>query len=294
MTARTLSTRQDGRVLTVVFDNPPRHYMDAQMVGELGQLMDRIEGEPSIGAVVLTGKHPGFFVTHYDPAEIAAASERARQPLSPLAASTPIGGALGVLYLDLLLLRMNRMDKVFIAAINGIAVGGGFILAQACDVRLIAEGEHRVGLPEPSVGFVPATGVQRLVHAVGHSKAVELVLEAKMLTPSEALENGLVHHVVPAEDLLAEAHAIAHRLSKRRPTTVGLLKRLVYEASTRPLTTGFRLERAALLSGITEPTTARALRAYMSRLGPPGDPDDHVAAWELLRRGDIVDLVAPG
>jgi enoyl-CoA hydratase len=296
-------------VLTVSLRNPPRHYMDARMVGELSALIERIENDRTIGAVVITGAEPGYFLTHYDPAEIAAASGRIAPRLSARASrlllraaalgirapgralGARLATAAGVLELDRALLRMNRMDKVFIAAINGLALGAGYVLAGACDIRLMAGGEHRVGLPEPRAGVIPATAVQRLSRAVGPAAAIELLLEGRTLSPQEALEAGLVHRVVDPARLAEEAERVARRMARRRPDVVADLKRLVYEDSSRRFADGLRRERAALLSSIATPSTRTALLAYMDRLAGEADPADHLAAWEGLADGTAVDLV---
>src|ERR671932_565803 len=91
-------------------------------------------------------------------------------------------------------LTMNRMDKVFVAAINGMAAAGGCELALACDVRLMADGDFAIGMTEPVLGFNPGGGGgQRLTRAVGPGRAVEMMLEARHYAPREAVAIGLVH-----------------------------------------------------------------------------------------------------
>ena len=97
---------------------------------------------------------------------------------------------------------MQRMDKVFIASINGPALGGACEISLACDLRYMAEAADRFGLPEMTLGFCPgAGGTQRLSQILGPSRALEMILEARALTPAEARELGLVHRVVPDADL---------------------------------------------------------------------------------------------
>src|SRR5919204_450474 len=140
---------------------------------------------------------------------------------------------------------MVRMDKVFIAAINGMATGGGCELTLACDIRIMAEGDFLIGLPETSVGIIPgAGGTQRMARALGPAKAIELILEARPLPPDEALEVGLVHRLARPERLLEEAQATATRLARRSPASVAAAKRAVYEGGSMPLPAGLQLERA--------------------------------------------------
>jgi enoyl-CoA hydratase/carnithine racemase len=142
---------QSGRVLTVRLDDPPRNFLGSRMVAELDALTRRLEHDRSIGAVILTSAVPDVFVTHADTPEISRRAEaggwaptyrqarmlaavvgpmgripqRARRALE----RTPLGGVLALRRTYEVFARMNRLDKVFIAAIDGLALGGGCILA---------------------------------------------------------------------------------------------------------------------------------------------------------------------
>ena len=314
----TIETHQTGRVLTVRMSNPPRNFMNARMVAELDEAVRRADDDASIGAVVLTGAAEGAFITHYDVAEILAGSEAVGAQVSPAVAGgalratgalgripgaadalrrTPAAGLVELRRIHDLFVLMNRSTVVFVAAINGLAMGGGCELALACDVRLMAAREDaRIGLPEITLGLIPgAGGTQRLTRALGPSRALETMLEGRVLAPEEAAELGLVHRVVAPDALLPEAAATAERLARRAPETVAALKRAVYEGGSRSLPDGLHMERAAFLSVAARPAALRAMRAYVEEAERLGD----VAPWqaeELMARwqeGVAVDLVAP-
>jgi len=275
----TVRTERDGRVLTVTLDNPPRNLMNGRMVGELDALARELEDDESIGAVVITGAPEEVFITHFDVAEILAGAEAGRE-------ATEVGLEL----IHGLFLRMNRMDKVFVAAVNGLALGGGCELALACDLRLMAEGEqHRIGLPELSVGIIPgAGGTQRLTRALGPSRALEFMLEADPLTPQQAVELGLVHRTVAGDELLQVAHATAERLARRSPVTVGALKRAVYFGGSAGLEQGLAMEREGFQAAVSSAAAARAMRAYLEQEAALADS----AAILPWREGTVVDLTS--
>lgn len=183
--------------------------------------------------------------------------------------------------------RMNRMDTVFVAAINGTALGFGCVLALACDIRLMARGEDVIGLPETIVAMLGgAGGTQRLVRMVGASRAVELLLEGRALTPDRAASIGLIHHVVDPEDLLAESLTIAHRLAARSSLVTREIKRAVYDAGSRPLRSGLAMEAAGLVAVVSAPGADERFLALGRELDRPGQPAGRVIreAWERLDR----------
>lgn len=171
--------------------------------------------------------------------------------------------------------HMRRMDKVFIAAINGLALGGGCELALACDLRLMAEDdqvERFLGQPEVLIGLIPGGGgTQMLARSLGVARALELCLEGQLLEPRQALALGLVNGLAPAEELLEAADALAQRLSRRSPQAVRLIKRSIYQAASRDWTEGMASEKAGFLSAASQGNTRRAMREYIERCAPsPG------------------------
>jgi enoyl-CoA hydratase/carnithine racemase len=189
---------------------------------------------------------------------------------------TPAAGAVALRAIHELFLRMNRMDKVWIAALNGTAMGGGCELALACDIRIMAEGDGRIGLPEASLGIIPgAGGTQRLARLLGPGQALEMMLEARALSPVEALGIGLVHRVVAPGRLLEVAQETAARLARRSPATVAALKRAVYDGASQSLAEGLHIERGAFLSVSSTAAARRAMQAYAAEVEADG-----AAPWD--------------
>jgi enoyl-CoA hydratase len=312
--SRTFETERTGRVLTVQFDNPPLNFMNRVMVAELDDLLGSLDDDRSIGSVVLTGKPEDLYITHYDVEEILAGSEGVGRSISATVAGAslqsvggfarlpggraalermPVSGLLELKRIHDVFLRMQRMDKVFIAAINGPALGGGCEISLACDLRYMSEAAKWIGLPEMTLGFCPgAGGTQRLSRMLGTSRALELILEGRPLRPAEARDVGLVHRVVAGPELLSEAQATAERLARRAPLSIAAAKRTVLDGSTKPLSEGLAEEQKWFMASSSQPAARRAMRAYAERLkaaGPPWADDEELAMWQ---NGTAVDLVS--
>jgi enoyl-CoA hydratase len=260
-----LDVERRGRVLVVSVDHPPHNFMNAEMVRELERLVHSLRGDRSVGAVVITGKPDDLYITHYDVGEILASVQRvgiAAPPwltaivlriagamrhvpvLRELAERTPLAAVFELYRIHDLFLEMNRSDKVFIAAINGPATGGGCEISLACDVRLMAETDIAIGLPEMTIDFNPgAGGTQRLPRLVGVGRALQMMLEGRTLSPREALDHGLIGAVVPPDQVKEAAVHMGERLARRSPESIRSLKRAVYEGASRPLAQGLGVER---------------------------------------------------
>ena len=317
-----LTARRSGRVLTVVIDNPPHNFIDRELVFELDGLLDRLERDRSIGAVVFASAHPSAFITHYDVSEILAGAEvTPRMPahmadavvhaigglvrvpgLARALLRTRLGGLVTLARVHRVYLRMNRMDKVFVAAVNGFAVAGGAEFALACDVRLLASDGRGFGMIEPLLGFNPGGGGgQRIVRAVGPARASEMLLESHVYSPGEAVQLGLVHRVVEPDRLLDEAEKTAARLAQRAPAAIWATKRSVYEGFSRGWRHGLHLDRAGLVWAAVQPATQRAMRLFLDQLNtlPPAErpspwaDESLLEAWQAGTAADLVGVAEP-
>src|SRR3954469_625362 len=281
-----LETERHGRVLLVQAANPPHNFMTAEMVRELERLVRSLHGDRSIGAVVITGKPDDLYITHYDVGEILASVKRAgiaappwltsivlriagavrRIPaLRELGERTPLAAVFELYRIHDLFLEMNRSEKVFIAAINGPATGGGCETSLACDIRVMADADIAIGLPEMTVDFNPGGGgTQRLPRLVGVGRAMAMLLEGRTLSPREALDYGLVQAVVPPDQVEEAAVRIGERLARRSPEAIRSLKRAVYEGGSLPLHRGLAEERKwFMVSSATE--SSKEKMAAMTR-----------------------------
>jgi len=284
-------TEQRGRVVVGTLDNPPHGLMDAGIVDDLEVLVGRAERDDTVGAVVLTGAHPDRFVAHYEMRELlegargspsvgpraAAASMRAvgvlrRVPsVEDALTRSPAAGMVALERFHEIFLRMNRCGAAFVAALNGSAMGGGCELALACDVRVMADGDHGIGQPEILFAFPPGGGgTQRLTRLLGTGRALRIVLDGGPLTPTEAAELGLVDEVVGGDEVVERAVALAERLGSRSKVAIGACKRAVYEGGSLPLPAGLRLERAEFLAALGSQEADQAMEAYIAEFERTG------------------------
>jgi enoyl-CoA hydratase/carnithine racemase len=241
---------------------------------------------------VITGKPEHLYITHYDVGEILASVERAgiaappwlttvvlrvagairRVPLlRDLAGRTRLAAVFELYRLHDLFLSMNRSDKVFIAAINGPATGGGCETSLACDVRVMADADIAIGLPEMTVGFNPgAGGTQRLPRLIGVGRAMAMMLEGRTVSPREALDYGLVQAVVPPDQVEDAAVRVGERLARRSPEAIRSLKRAVYEGTSRPLHRGLAVERKWFMVSSATDSSKRKMAAMARQVEADG------------------------
>jgi enoyl-CoA hydratase len=287
-----IEVQQRGRVLLARLHGGPRGEFGREIAADLEALVTRAETDESVGAVVITGTHPERFVAHANlrwlqeggadgptvgPRAAAAVMQTARAAravggVRKLADRTQISGAMELADITETFLRMNRCGAVFIAALNGSALGIGSELALACDYRLMADGDHVIGQPEILLGFPPGGGgTQRLVRLVGTSRGLKRMLDGGGLDPESAAEIGYVDEVVAADELIDRAVALGDHLAQRLKFTVAAVKRSAYIGGSLGLEDGLHLENAEFLSTLASPGAQDAMLAYMRRTEQMGD-----------------------
>jgi enoyl-CoA hydratase/carnithine racemase len=228
--------------------------MDETTVGKLVGDLDAAEAA-NARAVVLVGARPGYFIRHYTLDVLLERAEAMSKQGVDFNAARP---APERPYHELLR-RIESMPIAVIAAMNGTTMGGGFELALACDLRIAQAGDFLIGLPEVNLGILPgAGGTQRLPRLIGEAKALELIMLGRALPPHEALAAGLVHEVVP--DARARALELATAVAARPAHSIAAVKRLVRNATARPLAEGLREERTLFADALSRPETLRHMR----------------------------------
>jgi enoyl-CoA hydratase len=225
-----------------------RNALDGDTVAEIHRALDDVRSARA-RVLIVTGAGEKAFVSG---ADIRAIQARRRDD-----ALASINSRL--------MSAIEAHEAVSIAAINGVALGGGCELALACDLRIAAE--HAVfGLPEPTLGIIPgAGGTQRLPRIVGLGRAKEMILTGARWDARKALEFGLVSEVVPAADLMSAARAMAQRILKLAPLAVRLAKLALNASMNMPLGAGLLYESTAQAITFESSDKAEGTAAFLEK-----------------------------
>jgi enoyl-CoA hydratase len=231
MSFDNLLVEREAGVAVLTIHRPQRlNALDAQTIDELRQAASIFSRDDQIRCVILTGAGDKAFVAGAD--------------IHELANDTPESARRRALEGQQVFDLIEQLGKPVIAAVNGMALGGGCELAMACTLRLAAD-TARFGQPEINLGLIPGFGgSQRLARLVGKTKAMEMILTGTPMTAQEALAAGLVNRVVPAADLMTAARTLAAELSTKAPMALRYAMEAIHRGLELPFADGCRLEAA--------------------------------------------------
>lgn len=249
-----LVSSKDG-ITTLTINQPQTlNSLSPAILSELAEQVAELQADPAVKVVIITGAGAKAFVAGGDIA--------AMQPLGPLEAREVVRNA------QQLFNNIEFGKKIFIAAINGYALGAGCELALACDIRIAAEGA-KLGQPEVKLGIIPGWGgTQRLPRLVGKGKAKELMLTGDMLCATEAKELGLVNQVVPAEQLLDSAWAMAHKIAGKSQSAVRLIKQAVDNGMEMTIDKAFHYEAELFALCFATHDQKEGMQAFLEKRTP--------------------------
>lgn len=242
-----------GRVGVITLNRPEQlNALNDALMDALGDALLQFDGNAAIGAIVITGNSKAF------------------------AAGADIAAMVDWNYMDVyqgdFITRnwetIRRVRKPVIAAVAGFAMGGGCELALACDLIIAAE-SARFALPEIKLAMLPgAGGTQRLPHAIGKAKAMDMCLSARMLDAHEADRYGLVSRVVPDERLLDDTLALAARIAGYSLPALMAIKESVNRAWESSLTEGIGFERRQLHARFASEDAHEGMNAFLAKRTP--------------------------
>ncbi len=226
--------------------------LNTTLLNELGDALEAAAADTVVRCVVLTGSEKAFAAG----ADIKEMSDKSYADMFTLDFFTRQAR------------RIETFRKPIIAAVSGYALGGGCELAMMCDF-IIASDTAKFGQPEINLGVAPGIGgTQRLTRYVGKSKAMDMMLTARMMDAAEAERAGLVSRVVPAGNLLEEAMAAARKIASQSPLAVAMNKELVNAAYETTLATGVALERRLFHSLFAFEDQKEGMAAFVEKRKP--------------------------
>ena len=245
----------EDRLAIVTIDHRPVNALDRQTLQELGGLADALAADASVKVVIITGGGSLAFVAGADIKEVYQLSS-----VEDARAMAALGQSV--------FLKLQRLSKPVIAAINGVCLGGGLELAMACHLRISGD-RARFGQPEISLGIIPGWGgTQRLPRLIGRAKALEWILTGDMVMAQEALRLGLVNQVVPQDQVLKAAKDLARKIASKGAVAIAQSLRAVEEGLGLPLEQG--LAREAEAFGIVASTedSKEGVKAFVEKRQP--------------------------
>jgi enoyl-CoA hydratase len=287
-----LEIEDRGCVLVARIDGGPLGLFGNDLAEQLDAVVERADRDPSVHAVVFTGTHPERFVSHAEvrwlqeggasvpSVGVKGASALAHTAkgvnraggLRALLGKTPLWPAVQLERVHQTFLKMNRSAVIFVAALNGSALGLGAEFAWANDLRVMADGEFVLGQPEILLGIMPGGGgTQRLTRLIGMHQSLVAILEGKPFTPAQALANGAVDDVVPQEEVLARAIELAEHFGSRPKGSIAAIKRSVYLGGSMSLIDGLHVERAEFLATALSEVGQRLMLDYMATTDATGE-----------------------
>ena len=214
-----VSVELEGAAAVVAINRPDAlNAMNAAVLRALTTQLSELETKPDVRAIVLTGTGDRAFSAGAD--------------IKQMSQMVAAGGRSWAMLGQALMSLIEALEKPVIAAINGVAAGGGCELALACDLRYIAA-SARIGQPEVNLGVIPAWGgTHRLTRLVGPGAAKDLILTGRLLTADEALRLGLVHSVVTDGEVRRHAVEIAEQLARKGPIALARGKQAINLAAS--------------------------------------------------------------
>ena len=245
---------RDGAIVEVVLDGPPANALGLGIIDGLHAAMD-YAAAADVKVIVLTSAVDGFFVAGADIKHMSAVD-----PVSFREYGDALRGALE---------RLAGLPMVSVAAIEGLALGGGLELAMACTLRVAAEGA-RLGLPEVKLGLIPGGGgTQRLPRLVGRGRALDIMLTGRQVDADEAYWIGLIdRYAEPGQTARAAAWQLAHELvSASTPAQLAVV-RTVDAAYDRPLQDGLRYEVEQIQELFEQGEAVEGLSAFVNKRSP--------------------------
>ena len=257
-----LKVEDNGHVVICNLTNPPTHTFTSKSLMEVHDFLDQMEKKKDLRVLAFTGEGEDVFIKHYEVGELAESAEKNISEAKEV--SSEYSPPKELHHFHKMLLRLRDIEAIVIAVINGNTAGGGCEFALGCDLRIMSEGPYAIGLPETSVGILPGGGgTQRLARLIGSSRALDLILHARLLSPQEAFEFGLINKLVPHERFREELMAYCLDLASRAPIALRQVKKIIHHGLDKTLEEGLLMEQEAFDVTMRSNDAAKAMRSML-------------------------------
>ena len=241
----------DGGVGTITLDNPPANSYDVTVMNEFYEAVAQAVGSRA-RAVVVRSASQKFFSAGADVKKFLDGNVDANMEMIRVSQAA--------------FKRMADAPQIFIAHINGHALGGGLEITLACDVRLASAGAYKLGTPEVTLGLLPGNGgTQRLTRLLGPSRAIDLLLTGRTFSVQEAYAWGLVAAVYDADEAQARVAEYAEGFARGPALATAAIKRCVHDGGQRALDDGLALEAQLVEQLFRSRDAAEGLNAFVER-----------------------------
>ena len=248
-----VAVQVSGGLATIRLDRPPMNAISVQMQAEVRQAAATISATPAIRAAVVYGGERTF----------AAGADVKEMADKECPAMVPVSRAMHASFT-----AIATIPKPVVAAVTGYALGGGCELTICCDLRIASE-KARFGQPEITVGVIPgAGGTQRLARLIGMTRAKELIYTGDMIDAATALSYGLVNKVVPVEDLMTEARALAEKLLSRSSVALYYAKKTMNSGFGMSLTSALDSDENFFARCFATEDQKEGMQAFLEKRKP--------------------------
>jgi enoyl-CoA hydratase/carnithine racemase len=254
MTYEHLLVRRSEGVGWLEYRRLPRNAFNWEMLREMPVALEELLSAADVRVIVIASAIDGYFSTGADLTTFQGMTQE------------DIGSWVKICHA--LVRQMRAARKPLLAAIHGMAVGGGLEIVLHCDVRFAAH-DAKLGQPEVNIGFIPPVGgTQALARLLGRPRALRLLYEGGVISAQEALDIGLVDLVVPGEDLRARAAGYASALARKPAATLAAIRRCVTEGIEGSFEEGLKIELDAAVELGGHPNFAEGVNAFLAKRTP--------------------------
>ena len=228
-----VSFSAEGPIGFITLDKPPANSYDLAFMEEMGTAVEAAAADDAVKAVIVRSASKKFFCAGAD--------------IKAFLANDTAGNMKMISHGHEVLASIARIPKIFIAQLEGHALGGGLEISLACDFRFGARGKYKLGVPEVTLGILPGNGgTQRLPRIIGVPKALDLMVTGRAISPGEAHSLGILDRLFAPADLAEKTLEYATGLANGATGAIGEIKLTTYAGSEMPIADALARERAGI------------------------------------------------